>query len=36
MGVQLLAALVGHSHIFCTPRYIDENADQMKEEVELL
>ena len=32
----LLAALAGHSHISTTQRYIDVNADQMKEAVELL
>ena len=36
VGVRLLAALVGHSHISTTQRYIDVNADQMREAVELL
>jgi site-specific recombinase XerD len=36
VGVRLLAALAGHSHISNTQRYIDVNADQMKEAVELL
>jgi len=36
VGVRLLAALAGHSHISTTQRYIDVNADQMKEAVELL
>ena len=36
VGARLLAALAGHSHISTTQRYIDVNADQMKEAVELL
>src|SRR6056300_219790 len=36
VGVRLLAALAGHSHISTTQRYIDVNSDQMKEAVELL
>jgi len=36
VGVRLLAALAGHSHISTTQRYIDVNADQMREAVELL
>jgi integrase/recombinase XerD len=36
VGVRLLAALAGHSHISTTQRYIDVNADQLKEAVELL
>ena len=34
--VRILAALAGHAHISTTQRYIDVNADQMKEAVELL
>jgi integrase/recombinase XerD len=36
VSVRLLAALAGHSHISTTQRYIDVNADQIKEAVELL
>ena len=36
VGARLLAALAGHSHISTTQRYIDANAHQMKEAVELL
>jgi integrase/recombinase XerD len=36
VGVRLLAALAGHSHISTTQRYIDVNADQMRDAVELL
>ena len=36
VGVRLLAELAGHSHISTTQRYIDVNAEQMKEAVELL
>jgi integrase/recombinase XerD len=36
VGVCLLAAFAGHSHISTTQRYIDVNADQMMEAVELL
>jgi integrase/recombinase XerD len=36
VGVCLLAALAGHSNISTTQRYIDVNADQIKEAVELL
>ena len=31
VGVRLLAALAGHSHISTTQRYIDVNADQMRD-----
>ena len=36
VGVRLLAALAGHSHISTTQRYIDVNSDQLSEVVELL
>ena len=36
VSVRLLAALAGHAHISTTQRYIDVNADQMKEAGELL
>ena len=36
VGVRLLAELAGHSHISTTKRYIDVNADQLSEAVELL
>ena len=36
VGVRLLAELAGHSHISTTQRYIDVNAEQLKEAVELL
>ena len=36
VGVRLLAALAGHSHISTTQRYIDVNSDQLSEAVELL
>ena len=36
VGVRLLAALAGHSHISTTQRYIDVNSDQLIEAVELL
>ena len=36
VGARLLAAHAGHSHISTRQRYIDVNADQMKEAVELL
>jgi integrase/recombinase XerD len=36
VGVRLLAALAGHSHISTTQRYIDVNSDQPSEAVELL
>jgi integrase/recombinase XerD len=36
VSVRILAALAGHAHISTTQRYIDVNADQMKEAVELL
>lgn len=36
VGVRLLAELAGHSHISTTQRYIDVNADQLREAVELL
>ena len=36
IGVRLLAELAGHSHISTTQRYIDVNAEQLKEAVELL
>ena len=36
VGVRLLAALAGHSHISTTQRYIDVNAEQMAAAVELL
>jgi integrase/recombinase XerD len=36
VDVRLLAALAGHSYISTTQRYIDVNADQMKDAVELL
>jgi len=36
VSIRLLAALAEHSHISTTQRYIDVNADQMKEAVELL
>ena len=34
--VRLLAELAGHSHISTTQRYIDVNAEQLKEAVELI
>lgn len=36
IGVRLLAALAGHSHISTTQRYIDVNAEQLSAAVELL
>ncbi len=36
VGVRLLAALAGHSHISTTQRYIDVNSDQLASAVELL
>lgn len=36
VGVRLLAELAGHSHISTTQRYIDVNADQLREVVELV
>jgi len=36
VGVRLLAALAGHSHISTTQRYIDVNEDQLAQVVELL
>ena len=36
IGVRLLAELAGHSHISTTQRYIDVNAEQLKEAVDLL
>ena len=36
VGVRLPAELAGHSHIATTQRYIDVNADQLIEAVELL
>jgi len=36
VGVRLLAELGGHSHISTTQRYIDVNAEQLSEAVELL
>jgi integrase/recombinase XerD len=36
VGVRLLAALAGHSHISTTQRYIDVNAEQLASVVELL
>ncbi len=36
VGVRLLAALAGHSHISTTQRYIDVNDDQLASAVELL
>jgi len=36
VGVRLLAALAGHSHISTTQRYIDVNAEQLANAVELL
>lgn len=36
VGVRLLAELAGHSHISTTQRYIDVNAEQLKEAVELI
>ena len=36
VGVRLLAALAGHSHISTTQRYIDVNSDQLSQAVELL
>ena len=36
VGVRLLAELAGHWHISTTQRYIDVNAEQLKEAVELL
>jgi len=36
VGVRLLAALAGHSHISTTQRYIDVNSDQLVAAVELL
>ena len=35
-GVHLLAELAGHSHLSTTRRYIDVNAEQLSEAVELL
>ena len=36
VGVRLLAELAGHSHISTTQRYIDVNAEQLSQAVELL
>ena len=36
VGVRLLAELAGHSHISTTQRYINVNADQLREAVELV
>lgn len=36
VGVRLLAALAGHSHITTTQRYIDVNVDKLKKVVELI
>ena len=36
VGVRLLAELAGHSHISTTQRYIDVNAEQLAEAVNLL
>jgi integrase/recombinase XerD len=36
VGVRLLAELAGHSHISTTQRYIDVNAEQFANAVELL
>ena len=36
VGVRLLAELAGHSHISKTQRYINVNADQLREAVELV
>lgn len=36
VGVRLLAELAGHSHISTTERYIDVNADQLRNAVEML
>jgi integrase/recombinase XerD len=36
VGVRLLAELAGHSHISTTQRYIDVNAEQLANAVELL
>ena len=36
VGVRLLAELAGHSHISTTQRYIDVNAEQLSEAMELL
>ena len=36
VGVRLLAELAGHSHISTTQRYIDVNAEQLTQAVELL
>ena len=36
VGVRLLAELAGHSHISTTQKYIDVNAEQLSEAVELL
>ena len=36
VGVRLLAALAGHSHISTTQCYIDVNSDQLSQAVELL
>ena len=36
VGVRLLAELAGHSHISTTQRYIDVNADQLQNAVEML
>ena len=36
VGVRLLAELAGHSHIGTTQKYIDVNADQLSNAVELL
>lgn len=34
--MRLLAELAGHSHISTTQRYINVNADQLREAVELV
>jgi integrase/recombinase XerD len=36
VGVRVLAALAGHASIHVTQRYIDVNADQLAQAVELL
>ncbi|MEM1285190.1 MAG: tyrosine-type recombinase/integrase [Pseudomonadota bacterium] len=36
VGVRLLAELAGHRHISTTQRYIDVNADQLRNAVEML
>jgi integrase/recombinase XerD len=36
VGVRVLAELAGHSYISTTQRYIDVNADQLREAVDLL